>query len=214
MTDVFIPKPFRAFAFVTFLDADVAQNLCGEDHIIKGTSIHVSNAVPKNETANFRARRMNCRASGSLMDNCNSSAPSSFASRGVAGGPPIWQSGIRTAGNEIIAHLGLGNPNSSQGASKGCNTTPPTLSMGALNLGAALPLSSVMAALGQAGLNLFNSNFSEAQSHSSTASQNPNTSTGNSVYTTWNQGSDNMHGQGQWTPRDNKHGFCLPAAPN
>jgi len=93
VTDVFIPKPFRAFAFVTFLDADVAQNLCGEDHIIKGTSIHVSNAVPKNETANFRARRMNSRPSGSLMDNCNSSSPSSFASRGVAGGPPIWQSG-------------------------------------------------------------------------------------------------------------------------
>lgn len=37
VTDVFIPKPFRAFSFVTFLDPDVAQSLCGEDHIIKGT---------------------------------------------------------------------------------------------------------------------------------------------------------------------------------
>ncbi len=25
VTDVFIPKPFRAFAFVTFLEAEVAQ---------------------------------------------------------------------------------------------------------------------------------------------------------------------------------------------
>ncbi|KRF79811.1 uncharacterized protein Dvir_GJ21868, isoform D [Drosophila virilis] len=49
VTDVFIPRPFRAFSFVTFLDPDVAQSLCGEDHIIKGVSVHVSNAAPKAE---------------------------------------------------------------------------------------------------------------------------------------------------------------------
>lgn len=49
VTDVFIPKPFRAFSFVTFLDPEVAQSLCGEDHIVKGVSVHVSNAAPKNE---------------------------------------------------------------------------------------------------------------------------------------------------------------------
>ncbi|CAG2176166.1 unnamed protein product [Oppiella nova] len=47
--DVFIPKPFRAFAFVTFYDSEIAQTLTGEDHIIKGVSVHVSNAVPKVE---------------------------------------------------------------------------------------------------------------------------------------------------------------------
>lgn len=47
ISDVFIPKPFRAFAFVTFYDAEIAQSLCGEDHIVKGVSVHVSNAVPK-----------------------------------------------------------------------------------------------------------------------------------------------------------------------
>ena len=47
VVDVFIPKPFRAFAFVTFADADVVQPLCGDDHIIKGTSVHISNASPK-----------------------------------------------------------------------------------------------------------------------------------------------------------------------
>ncbi|XP_070178901.1 TAR DNA-binding protein 43-like isoform X2 [Littorina saxatilis] len=47
VVDVFIPKPFRAFAFVTFADADIAQSLCGDDHIIKGTSVHISNAAPK-----------------------------------------------------------------------------------------------------------------------------------------------------------------------
>ncbi|RZF31953.1 hypothetical protein LSTR_LSTR012423 [Laodelphax striatellus] len=49
VTDVFIPKPFRAFAFVTFLDPDIAQALCGEDHIIKGVSVHVSEAAPKSD---------------------------------------------------------------------------------------------------------------------------------------------------------------------
>lgn len=49
VTDVFIPKPFRAFAFVTFQDPSVAQSLCGEDHIVKNTSVHISNAAPKVE---------------------------------------------------------------------------------------------------------------------------------------------------------------------
>lgn len=49
VTDVFIPRPFRAFSFVTFLDPEIAQGLCGEDHIIKGVSVHVSNAAPKSE---------------------------------------------------------------------------------------------------------------------------------------------------------------------
>jgi len=48
ITDVFIPRPFRAFAFVTF-ESETAQNLCGEDHIVKGVSLHVSNAMPKSE---------------------------------------------------------------------------------------------------------------------------------------------------------------------
>ena len=47
VVDVFIPKPFRAFAFVTFSDPEVAQSLCGEDFIIKGNSIRCSSAAPK-----------------------------------------------------------------------------------------------------------------------------------------------------------------------
>ncbi|XP_027026187.1 TAR DNA binding protein, like isoform X1 [Tachysurus fulvidraco] len=51
VTDVFIPKPFRAFAFVTFADDQVAQSLCGEDLIVKGTSVHISNAEPKHNNS-------------------------------------------------------------------------------------------------------------------------------------------------------------------
>lgn len=48
VVDVFIPKPFRAFAFVTFADPAVARSLCGEDHIIKGASVYITTAAPKN----------------------------------------------------------------------------------------------------------------------------------------------------------------------
>lgn len=51
VTDVFVPRPFRAFSFVTFLEAEVAQALCGQDHIIKGVSVNISTASPKRERA-------------------------------------------------------------------------------------------------------------------------------------------------------------------
>lgn len=53
ISDIFIPKPFRGFAFVTFselfLGQEITPELFGDDHIIKGVSVHVSNAVPKAE---------------------------------------------------------------------------------------------------------------------------------------------------------------------
>lgn len=49
MIDVYIPKPFRAFGFVTFVEAEIARSLCGESHIIKGISVHVSRADPKDD---------------------------------------------------------------------------------------------------------------------------------------------------------------------
>ncbi|XKL59724.1 hypothetical protein PGB90_000740 [Kerria lacca] len=61
VTDVYIPKPFRSFAFVTFDSPDTAQNLIGEDHIIKGVSVHVSEASPRysNNSRLLRAQRNN-----------------------------------------------------------------------------------------------------------------------------------------------------------
>jgi len=63
VVDVFIPRPFRAFAFVTFSDAEIAQALCGEDHIIKGASVHISNAAPKTYDKQMETRK------GSLNHN-------------------------------------------------------------------------------------------------------------------------------------------------
>jgi RNA recognition motif-containing protein len=47
VTDVFVPKPFRPFGFVTFLDPEMARNVCEETHVIKGVSVNVSIASPK-----------------------------------------------------------------------------------------------------------------------------------------------------------------------
>lgn len=47
VTDVFLPKPYRPFAFVTFLDSCVAKNVCDENHFVNGVTLNVSVAVPK-----------------------------------------------------------------------------------------------------------------------------------------------------------------------
>ncbi|XP_026481187.1 TAR DNA-binding protein 43-like isoform X2 [Ctenocephalides felis] len=59
VVDVYIPKPFRAFSFVTFLDPEVAQSLCGEDHILNGVSVHVSTAAPKSELNKMQNNKNN-----------------------------------------------------------------------------------------------------------------------------------------------------------
>lgn len=97
VTDVFIPKPFRAFSFVTFLDPEVAQGLCGEDHIIKGVSVHVSNAAPKSEP------NRNQNNYGSL--NC----PSGFSGRGGGGGGGGGNMGGGNMGNYGSQNYGGSN---------------------------------------------------------------------------------------------------------
>ncbi|VDQ00677.1 unnamed protein product [Trichobilharzia regenti] len=47
VSDVFIPKPFRSFAFVTFEDPEVASSLLGKDQDIEGVRVTVGSAVPK-----------------------------------------------------------------------------------------------------------------------------------------------------------------------
>ena len=80
IVDVFIPKPFRAFAFVTFSDSEIAQSLCGDDHILRTAtgatvSVHVSNAVPKHEmsvsgfAAGVNGSNSNARRTASLTNH-------------------------------------------------------------------------------------------------------------------------------------------------
>jgi len=46
VTDVYIPSPFRHFAFVQFSESKVAQSLLGKEHIIKGVSVKIGEASP------------------------------------------------------------------------------------------------------------------------------------------------------------------------
>jgi len=47
VTDVYVPSPFRHFAFVQFSESKVAQSLLGKEHIIKGVSVKIGEASPK-----------------------------------------------------------------------------------------------------------------------------------------------------------------------
>ena len=47
VTDIYIPKPHRAFAFISFSESRVAQSLFGKDHVIQGVSVHIGKAKPK-----------------------------------------------------------------------------------------------------------------------------------------------------------------------
>lgn len=57
ISDLYVPKPFRAFAFVTFVDSNAAKNVCSQEHQIKDTKVYVTEAVPKGETEKFERSR-------------------------------------------------------------------------------------------------------------------------------------------------------------
>ncbi|XP_014256163.1 TAR DNA-binding protein 43 [Cimex lectularius] len=169
VTDVFIPKPFRAFAFVTFLDPEIAQMLCGEDHIIKQTSVHVSEASPKTD---FHNRGYGPNQGGMQRGGGRGEQKGGYAGGYVAGGNgahvyhpqqhsgggnmqgghgPWGQGGNR--GNLDMPNLqtlGITGQGGAGGQGAGQNLTNP-LGLG-LNLGA-LPVNPalVAAALNQAG---------------------------------------------------------------
>jgi RNA recognition motif-containing protein len=44
VTEVYIPHPFKACAFITFQEARVAKSLIDEEHVIEGVTVHTSTA--------------------------------------------------------------------------------------------------------------------------------------------------------------------------
>lgn len=123
VTDVFVPRPFRAFGFVTFLDPEVAQSLCGEDHVIKGASVSVSSAAPKVKSNS--KNNPNWKEDSYGQNNWDNNRSSS------SGGPPN-NSGNSNIDSLNMQNLGI-NPNGGP---------PPNFN---------LPISLVAAALNQAG---------------------------------------------------------------
>ncbi|KAJ8870130.1 hypothetical protein PR048_029142 [Dryococelus australis] len=215
VTDVFIPKPFRAFAFVTFLDPEVAQNLCGEDHIIKGVSVHVSNAAPKSDPngrlqgggGGMGGYRGSMIRDGTNLSGHHGNMP--YQQQGSGG----WNQGSRN--NIDMPNLQALGITGQGGGADGQNP----LNMGApLNLGA-VPMNTALmaAALNQAGWSLVGglqgnqgpgggfANQSNAsgyggpqQGGGGPAQGGPNTGQGGGGILSWggNRGSGNGNGQG------------------
>lgn len=144
VTDVFIPKPFRAFAFVTFLDPEVAQSLCGEDHIVKGTSVHVSNAAPKSDPNRGPFGR------GGRMGDGRGYGQGNYGQggygQGMNNGGNWNQGGNRDMPNLAALGTSLGLGGSGQGGQGGGQNVNP-LNMGALTM-------PMLAALSQASWGL------------------------------------------------------------
>ncbi|XP_032818059.1 TAR DNA-binding protein 43-like isoform X2 [Petromyzon marinus] len=85
VTDVYIPKPFRSFGFVTFANEHVAQSLCGQDVIVKGASVHIASAEPKNQLK--RSSRLNAaaQAAAAVTAQANMNALSALSTLGATG---------------------------------------------------------------------------------------------------------------------------------
>ncbi|XP_048518871.1 TAR DNA-binding protein 43 isoform X1 [Dendroctonus ponderosae] len=199
VTDVFIPKPFRAFSFVTFLDPEVAQSLCGEDHIIKGVSVHVSNAAPKAETRSSK-HGYDHRGGDMRLHGTNRGPPGGPEGPGGMypqryNGPPgpnqgNWGNQGGPRGNLDMPNLqalgitGQGGQNNNQG---GCNPLGLGLNLGALPMNPAL----VAAALNQASWGLIGNLQNQPEPNFNQGFNNgPNNNSGN------NQGGSNQGGGG------------------
>ncbi|KAE8750358.1 hypothetical protein FOCC_FOCC002918, partial [Frankliniella occidentalis] len=170
VTDVFIPKPFRAFAFVTFLDPEIAMGLCGEDHIIKGISVHVSEAAPKSELNGGRSYGGNRGGGGGRDHNMGRPMGGNHYQQHHHGhghghgggnmGPGGWNQGGHNRGSIDMPNLqalGITGQGGQGAQGQGQNMNNP-LGMGALNLGA-MPMNTALmaAALNQAGWGLIGS---------------------------------------------------------
>ncbi|XP_025154943.1 TAR DNA-binding protein 43 isoform X4 [Harpegnathos saltator] len=206
VTDVFIPKPFRAFSFVTFLDPEVAQSLCGEDHIIKGVSVHVSNAAPKSEgnNKNFNNQvnsNMRGRGAPGPVDNNVQGNYQGNRYMGHSGnnmGPNGWNNPGNRGNLDMPNLQALGITGQNNGGGGGGGMSNP-LAMGSLNL-SALPVNpALMAALNQASWGLIGNlqNQGNDQSYSNQpgppgqppSGNNSMGNSGNSGFLSWmNQG--------------------------
>ncbi|CAH1102200.1 unnamed protein product [Psylliodes chrysocephalus] len=227
VTDVFIPKPFRAFSFVTFLDPEVAQSLCGEDHIIKGVSVHVSNAAPKSDTrgGGYRGDRGGngppSRGGGSGPGGPDGSGMYNQRYNGAGPNQGSWGNQGGPRGNIDMPNLqALGITGQGQQGNNQGNCNP--LGMG-LNALGALPMNPalVAAALNQAGWGLignlqnqpepnFNQGFNNGPNPPNQNNQNNGGRGGNNPgFLSWmNQGGGNQNNPdgGQWNrpPQQNQ----------
>lgn len=131
MTDVYIPKPFRSFAFVTFESPEVAQGLCGEDHILKGVSVHISEASPRGENYS----RAEAKKSHDLMPKWNpSGGDNTTAFLSAIGVNPAAIAALNQAGYLISNNSSGGNVAPQTGGQSSQYSNPSSYSGSILKL--------------------------------------------------------------------------------
>ncbi|KAL5108172.1 TAR DNA-binding protein 43 [Taenia crassiceps] len=93
ITDVFVPRPFRSFAFITFEDPGVAASLLGEDQVINGHTLTVGSAVPKMPAFMHHGHGSGGGGHGGMMQNVYHAAAAAAAAHGGPQGLPwgSWQ---------------------------------------------------------------------------------------------------------------------------
>ena len=47
LSDIYIPKPYRGFGFVTYVDGYDAQRMCSREHTLRGYKLNITVAEPK-----------------------------------------------------------------------------------------------------------------------------------------------------------------------
>lgn len=122
--DVYIPKPFRAFGFVTFVEAEIAQSLCGESHIIKGVSVHVSKADPKEDDRHNRGNEMPIQSQPTSMrrfpsssNGMGSNSGGSHHGSGGGGGGSTHHMSSSMSANQISSGSGSSSQSNSKSSS-------------------------------------------------------------------------------------------------
>lgn len=210
VTDVFIPKPFRAFAFVTFLNPEVANGLCGEDHLIKGISVRTGMALPKH-SENYSRPQGGYQG----MSNRQSPMPMGGNSRNRDWDDVRMSSASPRANNSMNVPSGMGSMGgqmnmggmSGQGGMGGQgNTDMQNVLLTAVN-----PM--LVAALNQAGWGLMGQPQQGGQNSQSGQGDGGPNQGGGGNYGGWlnNQGpggGGNANQQGMWQPK-NKHDSML-----
>jgi len=94
VTDVFIPKPFRSFGFVTFQESKTAQSLFGKDHLIKGVRVQIGSAQPR--------MKQNQDHGGHGGGHTGGHTGGHYGGRGNYGyAPDPWQSGSQGSGRGV-----------------------------------------------------------------------------------------------------------------
>jgi len=93
VTDIYMPVPTKHYAFVTFAEARVAKSLLGKEHMVKGVTLKIGEAIPRNDYGRDRDR-----GRGGRFDNRGNQGYGGYggASPGHGGGyggaSPNWNS--------------------------------------------------------------------------------------------------------------------------